>query len=153
MIQAETKGFDAFSAFLRSTAIEEAGAKAVASASGRFVEFLKSSRFDELFKSHGGKKGKHGNVYTRDTIKTYRYARRKEPTYMVMAGVGISGSLNYLAGLYRGQATTKSGKVFSYARKRDLVKGGWKAWGGKGKLEAAGEAALERMIADAEKKI
>ena len=144
MIQAEAKGFDGPSAFLQSDFIEEVGAKSVASASGRFAEFLKNRRFDELFNDDTGE--------TKGSIGKYRY-KTKNPAYVVKAGVRIPGNLNYLAGLYRGHAVTKSGKVFSYARKRDLINDGWKSWGGKGKLEAISEEMLEKMIAKAEAKI
>jgi hypothetical protein len=134
--------------------IETLGAKSVSSASHRFVEFLKNRRFYELFNEGLGlrdKKGMFLGSHTVDTIDTYRF-KGKHPTYVVKAGVGITGNLNYLAGLYSGRAVSKSGKVFSYARKRDLINDGWKAWGGEGKLEAASEEQLEKMIAEAEKR-
>jgi hypothetical protein len=122
--------------------LEVLAATSAAGASHRFLEFLKNRRFNELFQNQTDE--------TRESINTYRL-RGKKPAYVVKAGVGILGNLNYLAGLYRGKAVSKSGKVFSYARKRDLIKDGWKAWGGEGKLKAASEEKLKKMIAEAEK--
>ena len=144
MITAEAKGFDGLTDFLQSAFIEEAAARSIASASGKFTEFLKNSRFDELFNEQSGK--------TKSSIAKYRY-KTKNPVYVVKAGAGIRGNLNYLAGLYKGQAVSRSGKVFHYSRKRDLITEGWKAWGGKEKLETIGEAMLNKMVADAEAKI
>ena len=123
--------------------IEELAAKSVASTSRRFAEYLKNRRFDELFETKTGK--------TKESIDIYRY-KSKNPAYVVKAGVGIPGNLNYLMGLYRGRATSRSGKVFSYARPRDLLTEGWKAWGGEGKLQAASEEMLNKMISDWERK-
>jgi len=139
-IEAEVTG--GLPEWLEGDFIEEVGAKSVASASRRFLEYLKNHRFDELFNDQTGE--------TKGSIGTYRFKGEK-PVYVVKAGCGITGNLNYLAGLYRGKAHSRSGKEFSYARKRDLINESWKKWGGTGKLEAASLEMLEKMIADAEK--
>jgi len=151
-IEAEVTG--GFPDWLQGDFIEEVGAKSVASASHRFIEYLKNHRFDELFDegSDENRKMKNGGlrISTRESIGTYRF-KGKKPVYVVKAGVGIPGNLNYLAGLYRGKARSRSGKEFSYARKRDLLREGWKKWGGNEMLQSASQEMLEKMIADAEK--
>ena len=121
--------------------IESVAARSIASASGMFAEFLKNRRFDELFENRTGE--------TKNSIGSYRY-KGKKPAYVVKAGAGIKGGLNYLLGLYRGyRGVSGSGKVM-YTKKRDLITGGWKDWGGEGRLEAVSEEMLERMIKQAE---
>jgi len=144
MIKSEVKGSVNLGA-IENDFVREVGAKSVATASRRFVEFLRYRRFDQLFNSDTGE--------TRDSIDTYRYKSKKMPAYVVKAGVGIPGNLNYLAGLYRGHAVSRSGKVFSFARQRNLIDDGWKAWGGDRELVATSEQTLERMIAKVEKKL
>jgi hypothetical protein len=136
-IEAEVAG--GFPGWLQGDFIEEVGAKSAASASHRFAEYLKNHRFDELFNDQTGE--------TKGSIDTYRF-KGKKPAYVVKAGVGIPGNLNYLAGLYRGEARSRSGKLFSYARKRDLIIEGWKKWGGDRMLQSASRETLEKMIAE-----
>ena len=142
-----TGGFDRLAKNAREGYFtENVTAKGIATASRRFVEYLRNERFHEYFKSHKPKEE------TRNSIDTYRY-KTKDPAYVVKAGVGIPGSLNYLAGLYRGQAVSRSGKVFDYkGGARPMLEESWKAWGGKGTLEAITLEVLEKMIAEAEKK-
>ena len=144
MIKGEIEGFDGLSKFMRSDFIEDVSAISAGSASRGFVEFLRNTHFDKLFNDQTGE--------TKSSIDTYRY-RGKNPAYVVKAGVRIPGNLNYLAGLYRGRARTKSGKIFQYGRPRDLIIGGWKAYGGYEKLAATIQRVLNKKIEDAEKEM
>ena len=146
MVSAEADGFE--QRLLREASLisftENVAAVSVATASGRFTAYLRNQRFHKYFEDRTGE--------TRGSIGRYRY-KTKAPAYVVKAGVGIPGSLNYLAGLYRGRAVSRSGKVFDYkGGARPMLEESWKAWGGKGKLETISEEVLEKMIAEAEKK-
>jgi hypothetical protein len=136
-IEAEITG--GFPEWLQGGLIEELGAKSVASASRRFSEYLKNQRFDALFDDQTGE--------TKGSIGAYRFKGEK-PAYLVKAGIGIPGNLNYLAGLYRGRAHSRSGKEFSYARKRNLIVEGWKKWGGEAHLQSASQEMLQKLIAE-----
>ncbi len=116
--------------------VEELSAKVVASSSAQFAKWLRNSRFEKLFENRTGE--------TKESIGLYR-AKGKNPAYMVKAGVGIPGSLNYLAGLYRGKAKSKSGKEFSYAAPRDLLTDGWRIWHGEQKVKEAYELYLRKL--------
>ena len=124
--------------------IENIAARTTAKTAAEFVNYLKNRRFDELFENQTGK--------TRESIGLYRW-KSKAPAYVVKAGVGVPGNLNYLAGLYRGKAVSRSGKVFSYARKRDLITEGWKVWDGDTQMANIGENMMQKSIGEAEKKI
>ena len=47
----------------------------------------------------------------------------------------FSEYLNYLAGLYRGEAVSRSGKKFMYARPREVINTGWASWAGNQNIE------------------
>jgi len=138
-LETEIKG--GFDTILYNGFIEEIAARTAASASGRFAAYLRTQPLNEYFESDNGFLDK-----VTGSIGVFRQ-RGKNPVFMVRAGLGIPGSLNFLAGLYRGKT-----KKFEYTRKRDLLGDGWKSWGGEGRLEAESEAALERLIAEAEKR-
>jgi hypothetical protein len=118
--------------------------RTTAKVAGRFAEYLKNRRFEDLYENRTGE--------TKESIGAYRY-KSKTPAYIVKAGLGIPGNLNYLAGLYRGEAVSRSGKRFSYARKRDLINDGWASWGGGAKIESAYNEVLEGVIKEAEEKL
>jgi hypothetical protein len=156
MIESETKGgfnFKPFSEYF----FESISARITAKTAAEFVGYLKNRRFDELFhegsiKNRRGKKTGLIRISTRDSIGMYRY-KSKKPAYTVKAGIGIPGSLNYLEGLYKGGAVSKSGKPINYTRKRDLITGGWKSWGGVAKTASIGEAVLQKALNSMEGKI
>ena len=124
--------------------IRDISARSVAKVGREFSDFLKYRRFGELFEDQTGE--------TRESIGLHR-ARGKKPAYVVRAGIGIPGNLNYLKGLYRGRAVSRSGKVFSYARQRNLIDDGWRIWGAEQKAVAVGEEMLQRAVNEAEKKL
>jgi len=125
--------------------IREVSARSVAKVSREFSDFLKYRRFGDLFKDQTGE--------TRESIGIHRHKSKKIPGYVIRAGIGIPGNLNYLAGLYRGQAVSRSGKVFSFARQRNLIDDGWRIWGGEQKAVAVGSEMLQRAAGEAEKKL
>jgi len=124
--------------------LEKLAARTVAKVSGEFAKHLERQRFNELFEDRTGK--------TKKSIGAYR-DRSRVPAYIVKAGLGIPESLNYLAGLYRGRAVSRSGNPVSYSQRRDLINGGWKAWGGDGKINAAYEEMLKKVIGESEAEI
>ena len=144
MISAEIKGGNISLMPLGDDFVESLAARSVAKISSEFAKFIKNRRFDELFNSQTGK--------TKESIGAYRY-KSKAPTYLVRAGLGIPGNLNYLAGLYRGKAVSRSGKVFQYEKKRDLINDGWNAFGGDSKVTDLYENTLNKAIGEAEAKL
>ena len=125
--------------------IRDIAARSVAKVSREFSDFLKYRRFGELFNDKTGE--------TRESIGLHRTRGKKVPAYVVRAGLGVPGNLNYLMGLYRGRAVSRSGKVFSFARQRNLIDDGWRIWGGEQKAIAVGQEMLERAVSEVEKKI
>lgn len=134
--------------------IKELSARTVARVSGEYSRYLKEQRFDELFNNQTGE--------TKGSIGTYR-AEGKNPGYVVKAGIGIKGSLNYLAGLYRGEAVSGSGKRrigakafmfqggkrFLYAGgKRDLLRGNGKTFLTEPVIMKNYKAILDKMVKD-----
>jgi len=152
MISAEIKGGNISLMPLGDDFVESMAASTSAKIANEFGDFIKNRRFDELFESHGGVKGSIGKVFTKDTIGAYR-KKGKVPVYIVRAGLGVPGNLNYLAGPYRGKAVSRAGKVFSYEKKRDLINDGWKAWGGDQKAALIGEELAEKKVSEGEKKL
>ena len=121
--------------------VENLAASAASRIANEFALYVKQHRFDEYYENKTGE--------TKGSIGVYR-GTAKKPVFVVKAGLGIRGSLNYLAGLYKGEAVSRSGKTFSYARPRDLIKTGWKEFGGAGKLQSLYEQTLQRKISEAE---
>lgn len=124
--------------------VREIGAAAASKVANDFTWYLKNRRFLDYFENQTGE--------TKESIGVFR-ARGKKPAFVAKAGLGIRGSLNYLAGLYRGQAVSRSGKTFHFARKRDFIKGGWKDFEGQGRLKLAYNEILKRKIKEAEAKL
>jgi hypothetical protein len=89
---------------------------------------------------------------TRGSVKPHRMTKRYGivPAYVVRPGVGIKGSLNYLAGVARGYAVAKSGKQFFYKRPRPFIAEAWKEWGGARKVRKNSEAVLDRYLKELE---
>ncbi|MCL2205705.1 MAG: hypothetical protein FWB82_04205 [Treponema sp.] len=143
MINSEVKGNISLKP-IEEFFIRDIAARSVAKVGREFSDYLRNRRFNQLFDDQTGK--------TRESIGLHR-RKGKTPAYIVRAGIGIPGSLNYLKGLYRGHAVSRSGKVFSFARQRNLIDDGWKMWGGKQKAVAVGEEMLQRAVNEAEKKL
>jgi hypothetical protein len=140
MIKAETKGSINLSP-LEETFIEIIAARTVARVSGNFVTYLKNTRFDTLFDVQTGE--------TKGSIGAYR-AKAKQPTYLIRAGLGVPGSMSYLKNLYKGRGKSRSGNWFNYAKKRDLIKEGWKAYDGESKMSLIFANELQKAIKEAE---
>ena len=113
--------FPDFSGYKESF-IEDVSARTIAKVSNDFGNFVKTQRFASYFENQTG-----------ETIKTFgaKRIRGKTPAFAVRAGLGIKGSLNYLAGLYRGSMKTQSGKIINFSRKRNILEESWKAFEGK----------------------
>jgi len=143
MITTEIKGYMSL-ASLEAWFIRDISARSVAKVGREFSDFLKYRRFGELFKDQTGE--------TRESIGLHRHKSKKIPGYVIRAGIGIPGNLNYLAGMYRNDRVTSSGKKF-YSKQRNLIDGGWKLWGAEQKAVAVGEKMLQRAVNEAEKKL
>jgi hypothetical protein len=116
--------------------VETLGAKTAAKTAAEFTAFLRNTEFGKHFKDRDVKR-KRGTTpagTTRNSIDFYRMKKPKVPTYLISPGVGIPGHLNYLYGMAKGEAKTRSGKVFNYSKKRNVVLSGWEAWGGDSRL-------------------
>jgi hypothetical protein len=134
--------------------IETLSGKAVAKVAAVFTQYLKDVQFKNFFVNRTDE--------TRESIGLYR-GTSKKPVYVVKAGVDITGSLNYLMGLYRGEVNesvrkTKSGKIipvkaFRYSRPRNMLEESWKRWGGDEKAKAVGNEMIDRYIKEAEEKL
>ncbi len=136
MMKTEAEGSISLTA-LEENFVEIVAAKTVAKVSNLFSDYLKDKRFEVLFDSKTGE--------TRKSIGVFR-SNAKNPAYIVKAGLGIPGNLNYLAGLYRGEAVSRSGKKFAYARPRDLINTGWTAWGGDRNIENIYDQILKKVL-------
>ena len=117
--------------------IEDLAGRCVAKTAFEFAEYLRARRFSDLFVSRTGG--------TLKSIGAFR-AGGNNPSYIIKAGIGVPGNLNYLAGLYRGKALSRSGKPFDYAKKRDLLRGGWAAWNGNQKMGELSEQVAQKML-------
>jgi len=115
--------------------IEDIAAATAAKVSNEYAYFVKK-RFPDYFNTGTGKLKGTKTKNTIDTIGVYRRSgkRKKEAVFVIRAGLGIKGSLNYLAGLYKGKATTQSGKEFTYLRARNLITETWQDFGGQKRL-------------------
>jgi hypothetical protein len=140
MITTETKGSINLSP-IEEYFIENIAARTVARVSGNFVNYLKKTRFEQLFTSRSEK--------TVSSIDAYR-TRAKEPTYKVRAGVGVPGNMNYLKALYKGRGRSRSGNYFDYSKKRDLIKEGWQQYGGEAKIPMIFANEMAKAIKEAE---
>ena len=157
MITSETKGSITFKP-IEDFFIRDLAARSVAKVAREFSDFLKYRQFDQFFndgnaENRRSRKNGRERISTRESIGFHREATKKIPAYAVRAGIGIPGNLNYLAGLYRGHAVSRSGKVFSFARQRNLIDDGWRIWGAEQKAVAVGEEMLQRAVNEAEKKL
>jgi hypothetical protein len=119
LVSIEVKNFPDFKNM--GILIENFAAASVVKVSAVFTEWLQKSKFHDVFEDRTGE--------TRKSIGFYR-TKKKNPEYLIRPGVGIPGMLNYLYGEARGYATSRSGKKFSYTKKRDVVNEGWKEWQG-----------------------
>jgi len=121
--------------------VADIASSTAAKLANEFAWYVRFHRFDELFENTTGE--------TKDSIGVYR-KRGKNPVFIVKAGLRIRGSLNYLAGLYKGQAKSQSGKTFSYYKQRDLFTRGWIEFGGREKQAVYYQQMLEKRIKEAE---
>jgi hypothetical protein len=115
--------------------------KTFALSSAKFAEYVRLQKLsDQSLNALTGE--------TRDSLKSYRMTKKYGvvPAYMVRPGVGIPGSLNYLYGMARGFAFSKSGKQFYYARPRPFMKEAWEEWGGKKQVRSYAEAVKDSYI-------
>jgi len=124
--------------------VEDIAAASAAKIANEFASYIRQHRFDEYYKNQTGE--------TKNSIGVFRM-KSKVPAFTVRAGLGIRGNLNYLAGLYKGKSVSRSGKTFSYARPRDLMKSGWREFGGEGKLQHIYEQTLAKKIKESEAKL
>ena len=138
MISAEMKGnlLPVEKEFLKDIA-----AKTAAKTAAEFADYLKNRKFEELFKNQTGE--------TLGSVGLYR-AKGTNPVYKVRAGVGVPGSLNYLAGLYGGSARSRLGKIFSYSKPRPLIRGGKKEFDVEKRLSENGGKIAGRVLSDLE---
>ena len=130
--------------------IESVSASATKRVSEEFAGYLRQHGFDKYYENQTGE--------TRDSIQAFR-KKGNSIVYAVKAGYGITGSLNYLAGLYRGKVNahsrkTKSGKTvpvqkFSYCKPRPFLQAGWKDFGGSGRLKQLFEETFARRVKEA----
>jgi len=156
MITTEIKGYMSL-ASLEAWFIRDISARSVAKVGREFSDFLKYRRFGELFEegnaeNRRSRKNGRERISTRESIGMHRHRSKKIPGYVIRAGIGIPGNLNYLAGMYRNDRVTSSGKKF-YTKQRNLIDGGWKLWGAEQKAVAVGEEMLQRAVNEAEKKL
>jgi len=124
--------------------VEIIAARTVARVSGNFANYLRNVRFPQLFEERTGQ--------TRNSIDAYR-AKGNNPAYLVRAGVGIPGNMNYLINLYKGRGKSSTGSYFNYAKKRDLINEGWKQYDGESKMAMIYAQELQKAIKEAESEL
>ena len=137
MIKTEISGELNLKTIYGNDLVEDIASATAARVGNEFAYYIKKNRFNSLFENQTGK--------TLDSIGVYRKTGRK-PTFVIKAGLNIKGSLNYLAGLYRGQSVSRSGKKFSYYKPRDLIVPSWQSFGGDKRLNDVFQIILEKRI-------
>jgi len=137
MITTEIKGELNLKSIYGNDLVEDIASATTAKVSNEFAHFIRENRYYNYFEKDTGK--------TLSSIGVYRKSGSK-PVYVIKAGLGIRGSLNYLAGLYKGQAVSRSGKTFSYYKPRDLIVPGWQEFNGDNRLHTAFKEILKNRI-------
>jgi hypothetical protein len=125
--------------------VEDMAAKTVKKASAEFAEYLQAQEFSKHFNEDSGD--------TRKSIGIFRLKKYKIPTYLIAPGKDIPGHLNYLYGMARGEGVSRSGKKFSYSKKRDFIIEGWKNWGAGSRLDSIFKEAGDNYMKRIEKEI
>ena len=140
MITTDIKGELNLNTVYGNNLVEEIASATAAKVSNEFAYYIRKNRYHDYFEKDTGK--------TSDSIGVYRRSGRK-PVYVIKAGLNIKGSLNYLAGLYKGQAVSRSGKKFNYYKPRNLIVPGWRDFKGDLRLRDAFQQILENKIKEA----
>ena len=128
--------------------IEALAHSTASTVSNELAGFVKRNKWDDYFKTGTGKQKGSKDRNTVDTIGVYKL--KTKPIYVTGAGRGVKGYLNYLAGLYRGQAKTESGKVFSYYKPRPVLNTAFREFGVERRLRVVFDEKVREQIKEAE---
>ena len=140
MIKAQLSGEMSLYKMFGYDLVEDIASATAAKTANEFANYVRDNRFNSLYNNKTGE--------TKDSIGVYRL-RGKNPVFASRAGLGVRGNLNYLAGLYRGYATSRSGNTFSYDKPRDLITTAWRDFGGEGKINQYFHEILQKRIKEA----
>jgi|GEM_PF-4594734 len=148
MIETNVRGELNYAFLLASNyVIEEIAAVTAAKVSNEYSYFIKK-RFSDYFETGTGKLQGSKLKNTVDTIGVYRRSGKgkKKAVFVIRAGLGVRGNLNYLSGLYRGEATSRSGKTFHYYKPRNLITETWRDFGGQKRLSEVFDSIAESRL-------
>jgi len=127
--------------------VEDIAHSTAAKVSNELSSYIKNNKWNDYFKTGTGKLIGSKDRNTVDTFGVYKL--KTKPIYVTGAGRGVKGHLNYLSGLYSGQAKSSSGKTFSYDRPRPVLETAFREFGVEKRLRDTFRHILDERIKEA----